>query len=784
LTMAYSGGDEYPCVVGEVGSYYTKMGFAGEDFPRSYFRSSTAVLREEEHSEAKKTAPSSLSSRSAPKRRIVKRSHDFLTRTLDSSKWGDKGNGGGDGDWEIANPIDSTTGLMLSYPGDDDNLDDGGNNTPKSLSANECPSTQTLPPNDKNPNAHHSSIDNDSYRDLGGDRLNLVNSYLTHGYETSLCIPPQSSPLLLIERSYNPPPLRQTLLELAFECQNVPATFLARDAVCACYAVGRTTGTVVDVGYNGTVISPVFEGYVETGGILRSPVGGQLMDKEVLTLLDRLVASKRRHHHGHEIITTDGGYRKRMREGGGVNPGDSSPNGPHGIMGTSSKAINVDSSPSIPNHNNQPKNPNVSYAMPLYQTRTKNYSTRKQAFHALSRLDLARLCREDGSGAGVGPYGYATPSEDQQQDEDDDDEQHQHQDNEATMGQSLNSIHSNNSTHNSDRNEIYTQYANAPQTPYKLPDGTIVDIPQHHRLDIAELFFGNDTKHARTREHACDALRSDLANIFAYCESLGHMFDGTKQQSSQMGASGARIADKSGGTNRGIITSANGGIGGGRTMDAIATLEENMQKRAQRYSLGTNTQTNTSTTTTTTTTTNIKNNNLNNPNNNMDNNNTKINPLLTKRFTPSDALLHACLPYITTSAGEITSNTLPSAICDAVFKCDRDQQTNLLGNVVLCGGGACLSTSAASAASVMGTTDLFAQSNAFPERLREETEAIIHQHTPGWRVKVLSPNIPERAVCSWLGGSILGSLGTFHDMWITKSEYEEYGSAIVHRKCP
>jgi len=74
--------------------------------------------------------------------------------------------------------------------------------------------------------------------------------------------------------------------------------------------------------------------------------------------------------------------------------------------------------------------------------------------------------------------------------------------------------------------------------------------------------------------------------------------------------------------------------------------------------------------------------------------------------------------------------------------------------------------------------------HAFPDRLREEIESIVHRHTPGWRVKVTSPNINERAICSWLGGSILGSLGTFQDMWISKRDYEEFGSAIVNRKCP
>ena len=107
-------------------------------------------------------------------------------------------------------------------------------------------------------------------------------------------------------------------------------------------------------------------------------------------------------------------------------------------------------------------------------------------------------------------------------------------------------------------------------------------------------------------------------------------------------------------------------------------------------------------------------------------------------------------------------------VCDAAFRCDRDQQAGVLGNVVLAGGGACI-----------GPTD-----QSVPDSLREQIETIIHAHTPGWRVKMLSPGMQERAIASWLGGSILASLGTFHEMWISKEEYEEWGCSIVNRKCP
>ena len=42
---------------------------------------------------------------------------------------------------------------------------------------------------------------------------------------------------------------------------------------------------------------------------------------------------------------------------------------------------------------------------------------------------------------------------------------------------------------------------------------------------------------------------------------------------------------------------------------------------------------------------------------------------------------------------------------------------------------------------------------------------------------------PERNESSIKGGSILSSIETFKNKWITKAEYEESGSDIVYKKC-
>jgi actin-related protein len=64
------------------------------------------------------------------------------------------------------------------------------------------------------------------------------------------------------------------------------------------------------------------------------------------------------------------------------------------------------------------------------------------------------------------------------------------------------------------------------------------------------------------------------------------------------------------------------------------------------------------------------------------------------------------------------------------------------------------------------------------DRMQKEITA----HAPSsMKVKIIAP--PERKYSVWIGGSILASLSTFQQMWISKQEYDESGPSIVHRKC-
>ncbi|KAK7113159.1 actin, non-muscle 6.2-like [Littorina saxatilis] len=95
---------------------------------------------------------------------------------------------------------------------------------------------------------------------------------------------------------------------------------------------------------------------------------------------------------------------------------------------------------------------------------------------------------------------------------------------------------------------------------------------------------------------------------------------------------------------------------------------------------------------------------------------------------------------------------------NSILKCDVDIRKDLYHNIVLSGG-----------------------TTMFPGIADRMTREVASLAPDAIKVKVIAP--PERKYSVWIGGSILSSLSTFQQMWISKLEYDEGGPGIVHRKC-
>ncbi|OAL19778.1 actin, gamma [Fonsecaea multimorphosa] len=93
---------------------------------------------------------------------------------------------------------------------------------------------------------------------------------------------------------------------------------------------------------------------------------------------------------------------------------------------------------------------------------------------------------------------------------------------------------------------------------------------------------------------------------------------------------------------------------------------------------------------------------------------------------------------------------------NSIMKCDVDVRKDLYGNIVMSGG-----------------TTMYP---GISDRMQKEITALAPS---SMKVKIIAP--PERKYSVWIGGSILASLSTFQQMWISKQEYDESGPSIVHR---
>lgn len=101
--------------------------------------------------------------------------------------------------------------------------------------------------------------------------------------------------------------------------------------------------------------------------------------------------------------------------------------------------------------------------------------------------------------------------------------------------------------------------------------------------------------------------------------------------------------------------------------------------------------------------------------------------------------------------------SVADALVNSVMKSDIDLRPTLFEHVVLAGG-----------------STLFP---GFGDRFLHEVRQRAPEHT---RLRISAP--PNRISSAWSGGSILASLSTFKNMWVSKEDYDEHGSNILHRR--
>jgi actin-related protein 4 len=131
-----------------------------------------------------------------------------------------------------------------------------------------------------------------------------------------------------------------------------------------------------------------------------------------------------------------------------------------------------------------------------------------------------------------------------------------------------------------------------------------------------------------------------------------------------------------------------------------------------------------------------------------------------ERFRVAEGLFDHTAALPSSSSAPKAEETIPRLVQAAIQAVDADQRPLLLSNIVVTGGSTLL--------------------YKFNERLNYEINAIY----PSTRNKLIAPgSVVERKYAAWIGGSILASLGSFHQLWVSKKEYDEHGPGIVEKRC-
>ncbi|MHA1669566.1 MAG: actin, cytoplasmic 2 [Promethearchaeota archaeon] len=120
------------------------------------------------------------------------------------------------------------------------------------------------------------------------DDWTLMERIWHYTFYSDLRVDPSEHPVLLTEAPLNPRLNREKIAEIMFETFNVPALYVATQAILSLYASGRTTGCVLDIGDGVSHVVPIFEGFALSHAIERIDLAG----RDVTNYLQRLLRQK------------------------------------------------------------------------------------------------------------------------------------------------------------------------------------------------------------------------------------------------------------------------------------------------------------------------------------------------------------------------------------------------------------------------------------------------------------------------------------------------------------
>ena len=120
----------------------------------------------------------------------------------------------------------------------------------------------------------------------------VINDYETmeklwkHIFYNELLADTKSQPIILTESPFAEYYNKREMAECIFEKLNSDEVYIANSSVLSLYANGRTTGMVVDVGYQKSSCVPVYEGFILHHAIQKIDLGGSQLTNYLCKLIN------------------------------------------------------------------------------------------------------------------------------------------------------------------------------------------------------------------------------------------------------------------------------------------------------------------------------------------------------------------------------------------------------------------------------------------------------------------------------------------------------------------
>ena len=110
-----------------------------------------------------------------------------------------------------------------------------------------------------------------------------------HCFYTELLAEISEQPLLITETANASPQNKLEMASILFETFNCPAVYFMPTPILSLYSIGKTTGLVLDSGYDVTSVMPIFEGYSIREAIKTENYGGKALVDSLMKVYEQRI---------------------------------------------------------------------------------------------------------------------------------------------------------------------------------------------------------------------------------------------------------------------------------------------------------------------------------------------------------------------------------------------------------------------------------------------------------------------------------------------------------------